>query len=595
MIGRVLAALAVVLAVSAGARADPVPGRMSTVADLRSGREPYSAVTLLGYRRVGDGGEGLLTYVAGDTASPDNGCTIFVDAAGHRYRREFSGAIRLEQCGGSADGATDNLGAIDAAIAACAPRGNGTSQDGCAIALRNGIYCFSGTIRLTAHHGLSLVGSGMLATVVAACGGGADYPLIEDAGSFRAPTGKIAIRDLWVQCGGMDHANANGIELAYTNTGLVENVFFTGCNHAIDLTGVWQTRLLDNRMDGAGPARNKVCVFMNAPTQAADTEHNNTVVAAANVCQNPAEYGLRWLDAQGSLFIGNQWMLGKDGVYGCDPPAATFADGSPYRCEFVSFQGDQTDSTGAQGWLIRKGLAHALGYGVTLNSPWAGNSGTAGIDIEGADGVQVTGADVENADIAIKLVGDRAMRVSGRIFDYNRNDTGAAAVALDGTTASTIEVTTEGRHPVGYNGVVELQGATGNGLYGLGRAPCTMGLALGGAANAATGADLCWYEVDGLKVHVEYQFDFASLPGSGAAVLSGLPVAAGTGAANPVLCTQGCADWPATVYAETAPGSTTAALLAQTPARAVPLTNANFNASSATHTRLTGALDYFKN
>lgn len=594
MIGRALFSLAVLGTVCTGARADPPAETLSTVADLRSNREPYRAVTLLGYRREGDGGEGLLTFDAADTTSADNGCTIFVDAAGHRYRRELSTAIRLEQCGGSADGRTDNLRAMNAAMAACAPHGIGTSQDGCAIALKNGTYCFSDTIRLTGRHGLTIEGSGNLATVVAACSGKADYPLFLDAGSFRAPTGKIAIRDLWVQCGGMDNTNANGIELAYTNTGLVENVFFTGCNHAIDLTGVWQTRLLNNRMDGEGPARNRICVFMNAPASAADTEHNNTVVAVANICQNPAEYGLRWLDAQGSLFIGNQWMLGKDGVYGCDPGTTTFADGSPYRCEFVSFQGDQTDSTSAPGWLVRKGQAQALGYGLTLDHPWAGSSVAAGIDIEGADGAQVLGADVESADIGIKLVGDREMRVSGRIYNYNRNDTGAAAVALDGTSASTVKVTAEGPRPVGYNGVVEGNGATGNRLYGLGRAPCAMGLALGGTANAGRGPSECWYEIDGLKVHIEYRLDFASLAGSGVALLTGLPVPAASGAANPILCAQGCANWPATAYVEPVPKGTAAALSGQGSAGAVPLTDANFNASSATHTRLSGALDYFK-
>jgi len=74
---------------------------VATVAALRAGTFTSLSISLQGWTTGGDGGGGILDYNALDTTSADNGCTIFVDAAGHRYYRYWpSGAPLLtEQCG----------------------------------------------------------------------------------------------------------------------------------------------------------------------------------------------------------------------------------------------------------------------------------------------------------------------------------------------------------------------------------------------------------------------------------------------------------------------------------------------------------------
>jgi len=60
---------------------------------------------------------GDVEYVSTDTSSADNGCTIFVDAAGHRYYRDLGQAMPVEDCGVSINNtAGANATALNAAI-----------------------------------------------------------------------------------------------------------------------------------------------------------------------------------------------------------------------------------------------------------------------------------------------------------------------------------------------------------------------------------------------------------------------------------------------------------------------------------------------
>lgn len=505
-----------------------------------------------------------------------------------------AGGIPVEVYGGSADGVTDNLAPVTAAVAALSTASTGTQQDGGCIVFGPGTYYFSAPIDLTGKHGACLHGQGFQGTVFKSTG---DYPIVKDDGTFSSPTNRIVIRDIWFQCSGKSNASAHGIQLSSTNTALIERNFFTGCNHGIHTQGVWQVRLGGNRWDGAGAQQNNVCLYMDQPA-AADTEHNNTVVAIANICQQPAQYGLRWLTAQGSMFVGNQWMNGTHGVYGCDPGTATFADMTPFECQFVFFNGDQTDTTTGQGWIFRQGVASSMGKGINIINPWAGNSVTAAIDIQGANGLQIVAADVESSDIGINIVNSNNVRIDGYVLDYNRNNNGSAAVALNSTSNSTVSVTTTGSHVIGYNGIVESGYYHGNSIYG-DWADCTLGMTFGagGTTGMTINANSCKYQIAGMTVRMQFYLSWSAIGSStGAASLTGLPVMSGPavgwgyGGTSVVFGTGAMAALAGPIVAQVVPAGTTAQLATQGAAGPANLTHANFTNDSV----LTGNLQYFK-
>jgi len=81
------------MALSAFAAFDPsLVGTKSSITDFRNNGQAYQTIHLLGNTAAGDDGGGDFNLVATDTTSADNGCTIIVDAVGHRYYRDLSSA-----------------------------------------------------------------------------------------------------------------------------------------------------------------------------------------------------------------------------------------------------------------------------------------------------------------------------------------------------------------------------------------------------------------------------------------------------------------------------------------------------------------------
>lgn len=124
-------------------------GTLANIAALRALTvvTPASNV-VLGYTTAGKGG-GTFTYVASDTTTADNSCTIFVDAASHRWYRNFSGAVDVRYCGALGDGSTDDVTALRAALAV-----------GPAVFIAPSTTCYITSNTLTVSAGQSVYGTG---------------------------------------------------------------------------------------------------------------------------------------------------------------------------------------------------------------------------------------------------------------------------------------------------------------------------------------------------------------------------------------------------------------------------------------------------
>lgn len=117
--------------------------------------------TVAGYAAAGDGGGGVFVYVASDTSSSDNNCTIFVDASSRRWYRLYDGPLNVKFCGAKGDGSTNDTAAIQHALSAALD-----------VYLPTGTFIVTGnSLDMGTTNGRHFHGAGANATVIQAAGG----------------------------------------------------------------------------------------------------------------------------------------------------------------------------------------------------------------------------------------------------------------------------------------------------------------------------------------------------------------------------------------------------------------------------------------
>lgn len=86
------------------------------------------SVILQGWYAGSSLGGGNLVYVSSDTTSSDNGCTIFIDSANHRFYRQIPATgLSVADCGAKGDGTTNDTAAIQATINLACASGNAST------------------------------------------------------------------------------------------------------------------------------------------------------------------------------------------------------------------------------------------------------------------------------------------------------------------------------------------------------------------------------------------------------------------------------------------------------------------------------------
>jgi hypothetical protein len=91
---------------------------VENIAALRANTGLYQTLIAGGYYTASDNGGGTFVLNGADNSSLDNGGTIIVDVAGHRYYRQYDGKkLSILDYGAKCDGITDDHAAINNALA----------------------------------------------------------------------------------------------------------------------------------------------------------------------------------------------------------------------------------------------------------------------------------------------------------------------------------------------------------------------------------------------------------------------------------------------------------------------------------------------
>jgi hypothetical protein len=590
----------VALALSIQASAQFAPGQILSAAQLNSAlstKTANAAAAITGGTITGlsspiplaSGGTGATT------ATGATGQLQYLQGATGSSARSIPSKLQdtvsvLDFAGVDPSGSADSTAGIQNAINSFAVS-NSLVQAGGVVYFPAGKYRTTAPLVLTGRSGVRLVGAGRLATTIVPSG---NFTAIVDNATLSAVDTKVGVESMWVQCSGLAGSSAHGISFTYVNSGVIRDMFFTGCNHALDMYDEWQTVIDNVRVDGQGVQQNAIGLYAGAPTNAADTMPNNTLIVSNTSVQHVSQYAYRLVYFAGSKFTNDEGSDGVTAWYLCD--AAYSLATQP--CHFGHFSNILSDTTTGNSIVIKQGANTNPVSDVMFDNVWSGNSSGNAIVAQGLSYVTMNGMHIVATDTGMVIQNSTNVTAQVDIHNYNRNNNGSYAIVLDGTVNSSIRANTQTPSTVlGYNGITEINNSIGNQLWA-GPAPCALGVAFGGASVGVTyGAQSCQYQIDGMKVSVQFYTALSAVGSStGVATLTGLPITPGPasgfyyGGVSPIMGASGMASLTGAVLAEAAPGGTTANLYTQGATSTGVISNTNFTATST----LIGQLNYFK-
>lgn len=229
-----------------------------------------------------------------------------------------------------------------------------------------------GASLVIARNDLRLEGMGAGATNLVAHG---DYPVVSFEGSPSNVINRGGLRDLTIRGGGAQLGSAHGVKFVYVNRTVIENVVLYSTRHALHVKDAWQLFVQNVSAHGRGSDQNFIGLY------AAESEHDNAIVAHHFQTQSTISHGVRLISFSGSKFSscevgdagGKGWYIGAP-------------SGNQYGV-FLHVVNSLADRTAEESWYIdgRGALLETVGD-MQFANIWAG-SGSEGLHVINGDNI----------------------------------------------------------------------------------------------------------------------------------------------------------------------------------------------------------------
>jgi hypothetical protein len=572
-----------------------------------------STVTTQYRTTLGDGGGGTWVWRSGNqsaniTADTQSGIWAAPDSASTGASGAWQRVYTLDEIhavwfGANADaGTTDNKTAIQAAIDLFKTF-SATSTSGVRIVLPRGRLKVGSAIAITSAHGVHIEGAGPLATEVYSTGNYIVFSAVNDA---TTPLNKFSLSNLTVRGGGNSSGSAHGIWLEWNNHCRLENIQLFSCRNALNLLHSWQLKLTNVVGDGSGSDACYNGLYQDATTL---TYIDNAVLADRVIFRNCTNDCFRIINGQGSTYTSCQAMAATGyGFNIASPPTGTV------KSQWLHMINCLADTCTGGNWNIVKGNATAVGE-MILTGCWTGNSGAEGMIINGGTNILISGLiGITAVKEMVKLISCTRVTLSGTTFnDYNTSNGSYSCVKLEDSTYCRVQVSTATATYTGAD-ILETGTADNNRLDAPGTitrvgassvltingteyGSWTPTLLFGAATTGITyvgGGQVGNYQKLGNLVRAQFYVGLSSKgSATGAATLSGLPIASRSGTSQFGTLGQGIGDntttAPGQIIFQVGPSSSVINVKYQAAGGSGNLTDGNFN----NNTTLMGWVEYF--
>ena len=332
--------------------------------------------------------------------------------------------------GAKCDNVNDDAAAIQAAIDFFKPY---SQYQGGAPVIRvpRGRVKVGSEIDVTGCHGLTIRGEGRGSTQIVPSHTGTVIKADTPAGQTL---NNLVLKEFTIYGIGYTNVNAHGIDLKAPNNCLID-VRVWRCRDAIRIANAWQTTIFNPRIDGlTGLECFRGLVMLDGVLAVAE----NAVLILGGVIQGTISYGFRGECVTGSKVFGLEVVgCGNTGVYIGDSPGLK-------DVKWFTWVGGLVD-TCPDLILIKRG-GSAVGTLIHFSGMWLGyasGGNGVGVDIRGMDNMTFSADIIANTKYAANLENcDRITFVARTIKDYDRTLSGSAAIIVNGTTKSRIDVGT---------------------------------------------------------------------------------------------------------------------------------------------------------